>query len=112
MAYRHLGFVLLLCASLPAVEFLGVDYSQTDKQQHVIAGAAASAIALVIVDRIDPAAPWYVRAGAGVLAAAAVGAGKEWYDSRHRDSHTTDINDFTATTMGGAVVAFSLCWSF
>ncbi len=104
--------ILLLLAHLPAVEVLGVDYSQSDKQGHFILGAATSALAMLALDRWKPEAAWYTRAAVGTAAAAAVGAGKEWYDSKHLDVHTVDRKDFIATTTGGAVVALSLCWRF
>jgi hypothetical protein len=104
--------ILLMLAPLSALEVLGVDYRQTDKQGHFTLGACASAIAMLILDRIEPDAKWYARALVGTASAAAVGVGKEWYDSRHLDRHAVEADDVIATTTGGAVVALTLCWKF
>ena len=104
--------ILCLLARLSAVEILGVDFSQADKQGHFWLGAATAAVALVIVDRVEPDAKPIERAAIGIAASSLVGAGKEWYDSHHTDRHTVDRKDFVATALGGAMVSLSLCWRF
>ncbi len=104
--------LIVFLAHISALEILGVDYAQSDKQGHFWLGAAVSAVSMLALDRWKPDAAWYTRALVGTGAAAAVGAGKEWYDTGHIDRHTPDRKDFIATTMGGAVVALSLCWKF
>ena len=54
--------LLVFLAHLPALEILGVDYSQPDKQGHFILGAATSAVAMLALDRWKPDAKWYTRA--------------------------------------------------
>lgn len=109
---RGILLVLMVNATLPALEILGVDYSQSDKQGHFWLGAAVSAVAMIALDRWRPEAPWYERAAVGLGSAALVGAAKEWADGRDPLHHTQDRRDWIATTTGGAVVAFSLCWRF
>lgn len=46
---------------------------------------------------------------AGTLVAVAIGYAKEcFYDAAHPDTHTVDVNDFYATTLGGVVGAIIL----
>lgn len=63
-----------------------------DKIMHIIAGALASAVALLLgLSTVD-----------AIGAAAAAGLVKEMYDLGHRDTHTPDIWDAIATAAGGA----------
>jgi hypothetical protein len=108
----RLILVILLCATLPAVEFLGVDYSQKDKQSHFVLGALTASLSMLALDMIKPDAPWYARALVGTGSAALVGAVKEVADGRDPDRHTVETDDFVATLTGGACVAITLCWRF
>ena len=107
---RAIPFLLLL-APLSAMEILGVDYSESDKQSHAVLGAASAAIAMLAADRVDAEYPWYVRAGIGMAAATFIGVFKELSDA-NRDGHTAERDDAVATITGGVVVAFTLCWEF
>jgi hypothetical protein len=73
-----IGLILFLgsCSSIPV-----------DKRKHFIAGAVSSGIVVTLTD--DPKA--------GCIAAAAVGVGKEVYDSK---THSPDPKDALATTLG------------
>ncbi len=104
--------IILLSVQLSALEFLGVDYSQSDKQGHFWLGAAVSGVSMLALDHWKPTAPWYTRALVGIGSATIVGIGKEYADSRDPLHHTTDRNDAVATITGGSIVALSLSWSF
>ncbi len=108
------SLVALLCliGAAHGMEILGVDFREDDKQNHAVLGVASAAVAMLALDRIKPDAPWYARAATGIAAAAVVGAVKELADSRDPLRHTADIDDFTATTLGGALVSLTFCWRF
>lgn len=61
-----------------------------DKQAHALAGYA---IAVSFGLTVSPALGLAYALVAGVL--------KEFYDSRHPESHTCDVWDFVATALGG-----------
>lgn len=67
---------------------------QVDKQLHFLVG-------LVIALACGYFVPWW----AGLVAATAIGAGKEVYDSAHKDEHTPDVWDFVVTALGGLLGA-------
>ncbi len=102
----------LLAARLPALEILGVDYAQSDKQGHAILGFGVASAAMEITEWVKPEARWYTKAAVGVLAAATVGLVKEYADSRDPLHHCVEADDFVATTSGGAIAALTLCWKF
>ncbi len=104
--------LLPLLANLSALEILGVDYSQSDKQGHFILGAATSAVSMLALNMVKPDAKWYTRAAVGIASSAIVGAAKEWSDSHDLLHHTVDQDDFVATVTGGTVAALTLCWRF
>lgn len=67
------------------------EWKYVDKLQHfgIMAGIAAVALAL--------GAPWQFVLGASTV----IASGKEFYDSRHPDSHTVDPWDAVWTVLGG-----------
>lgn len=60
-----------------------------DKQAHFLGGYAIA----VTLGMVNPLL--------GLTVSIAAGAGKEWYDKKHPESHTSDVKDFYATTLGG-----------
>ncbi len=104
--------MLSILAATHAVEILGVDYSEKDKRGHFVLGAASAGIAILTLDMFAPDAPWYVRAAVGTVAAAVVGAAKEYADSKDPLNHCVEADDFVATTTGGAVLSLCFCWRF
>lgn len=103
---------LFFALSLNAVEVFGVDYRQPDKQGHFVLGAMSAGIAILTLDMFKPDAPWYARAIVGTVAAAVVGAAKEYADSKDPLNHNVELDDFVATTTGGAVLSLTFCWRF
>lgn len=66
------------------------NWTGQDKTKHFIVGAAiGSGVAIATHNE-----------NYGIAAGVAVGALKEFYDSKHPQSHTASIKDFTATAIG------------
>ncbi len=114
---KLIPLLMVLLSPLSAVEFMGVDYSEQDKQGHFILGAATASISMLAYERFcearhqDPPA-WWQSAAVGIASSVVVGAVKEWSDSRDPNHHSVDRDDFIATTTGGAAVSLTLCWRF
>jgi len=109
---RPLIAIMLAVAALPAVEILGVDYSEKDKQGHFALGVLTSSLSMLAFDMVKPDATWWQRALVGTGSAALVGAAKEYADSRDPLNHVVESDDFVATLTGGMCVSFTFCWRF
>ena len=89
MAAKIAALLLLpaiACAEIP-----------TDKVAHFGVGAAASALAPILIDH--PKAPEF-----GLAAGLALGIAKEVYDSQYPGRHKVEAADIAATFLGAALV--------
>lgn len=85
-----IAMAILLATAANADEWTG-----PDKTKHAIGGAGIGGA----VTLVTKSAAW------GCAAATAVGAGKEFYDAAHRDTHTPSLKDFAVTAAAGCMVA-------
>jgi VanZ family protein len=72
-----------------------------DKKLHIAAGALVGIVAVAVLRFRFPNLPAYSLVCLGTLCAAIVGTAKEVYDHFHPATHTADIYDMLATTLGG-----------
>jgi uncharacterized protein YfiM (DUF2279 family) len=86
-------------------------YSTWDKEQHFLVGYGIANFSNGVFQLLLPKdmkhrvlVSTLLGFGMSVLA----GAGKEYYDSRHPQNHTADVNDFLATAAGGAIGTLTL----
>lgn len=77
-----------------------------DKQKHITASTAAG-IVLAQNKPFNKWKPWQRV----LFNIAAIGGGKEWYDSRHPDRHSADWGDVAADAVG-AVSAEGVVWLY
>ena len=108
----RLAALSLIASCLSAVEILGVDYSQKDKQGHFTLGVLTASLSMLAFDMIKPDSPWWQRALVGTGSAALVGGAKEYADSKDPLNHVVESDDFVATLTGGLVVSLTLSWRF
>ena len=103
----------LLAANFAANVAVGFKfmYSNWDKEQHFLVGYGIANVSNGIFQLLLPKdmkhrvlVSTLLGFGMSVLA----GAGKEFYDAQHPQSHTADMNDFLATSAGGAIGTLTL----
>ena len=105
-------FALLSPIALSAVEILGVDYAQPDKRAHATIGAVLAGVSALVVQTVDPDAPYWRKVAWSMVAPAIFGVGKELSDMTDSKRHTADWRDCAATLQGGLVVSLTLCVRF
>ena len=73
-----------------------------DKQAHFYSGYCLALSAALVASN---SLPHLMSAVFGLGGAVVAGIGKEVYDKQHPDSHTADIYDLIATSLGGLLGA-------
>ncbi|MBA3622972.1 MAG: hypothetical protein H0W48_00580 [Methylibium sp.] len=87
------------------------EYRRSDRVAHLGVGFIAGTALDAGLRQVAPGLGRTARTVICVAAVAALGVGKEVYDSRHPDRHTADARDAIATTAGG-VLAAGFRWEF
>ncbi len=86
----------MICPDIPG-------FDQEDKIDHAMVGGLIGVATLAVIDEAMPRLrPWERRVIAMVPVIVA-GVGKEIYDNRHQDLHTSDWRDAATTIAAGAV---------
>ena len=70
-----------------------------DKANHFIYGLAIFVVGCLAAMQFAKLAPWAGHIGTGLCVL--LGAGKEFYDRRNPERHTSDTADFFGTALGG-----------
>ena len=86
---------------------------QADKMKHAGVSAIMSSLITSAAYHFFKVSP--KKAGVmGLSACLLVGAGKEWYDSKHPDRHDAEMNDFLADSVGcvsgAGFVTYAISW--
>lgn len=96
------ALIALSCLSAFAADpgFFNDKWTGPDKTKHLIAGTIVGALGTGVTG-----SEWK-----GAAAGCAVGAAKEIYDAKHKDTHISSFQDFAVTCLGSVVGAGGTKW--